>query len=40
MSGVVGVNVWNVLIVGIIAIVFVMAYNFIQSKYAPNLPKA
>lgn len=40
MAGVVGVNIWNILIVGIIAIVFVMGYNMVQSKYAPSLPKA
>ncbi len=40
MSGVVGMNVWNILIVGIIAIVFVMAYNFLRDKYATSLPKA
>jgi len=40
MSGVVGMNIWNVVIVGLIAVVFVMAYNFVQAKYAPMLPRA
>lgn len=40
MAGVVGVNIWNILIVGIIAIVFVMGYNMVQSKYMKSLPKA
>lgn len=40
MAGVVGMSFWNIIIVGIIAIIFVMAYNFVQAKYAPSLPKA
>jgi hypothetical protein len=40
MSGVVGVNFWNIIIIGLVAIVFVMAYNFVQGKYAPMLPRA
>lgn len=40
MSGVVGMNIWNILIVGVIAIVFVIAYNMIQAKYLTSLPKA
>lgn len=40
MSGVVGMNVWNIIIVGIIAIIFVMAYNYARAKWAPNLPQA
>lgn len=40
MSGVVGLNIWNIIIVGIIAIIFVMAYNYAVAKWAPNFPKA
>lgn len=40
MSGVVGMSIWNILIVGIIAIVAVIAYNFVQAKYATMLPRA
>ena len=39
-SGVVGINVWNVVIVGVIALVFVMGYNYVQSKYLTSLPVA
>ncbi len=38
--GVVGLNIWNILIVGIIAIIFVMAYNAIQARWATMLPRA
>ncbi len=40
MSGVVGMSWWNIIIVGIIAIIFVMAYNYAVAKWAPSLPAA
>jgi len=39
-KGVVGISVTNVIIVGIIAVIFVMAYNYARAKWFPSMPQA
>ncbi len=40
MKGVIGISIWNIIIVGIIAVLFVIAYNYVVENYASSLPKA
>lgn len=37
-KGVVGVSITNVVIIGIIAIIFVGIYSYVRSKWFPALP--
>jgi hypothetical protein len=39
-KGVLGLSVTNVIIVGIVAIIFVMGYNYTRAKWFRNLPVA
>lgn len=37
-KGVVGVSVTNVVIIGVIAIIFVGLYSYVRSRWFPSLP--
>jgi len=37
-KGVVGVSITNVVIIGIIAIIFVGIYSYVRAKWFPTLP--
>ena len=39
-KGVVGVSITNVVIIGIIALIFVVGYNDVRSKWFTSLPAA